>query len=239
MSEELNNSTSNELIQKVEKPKRKIQIKKFTRRVKTEDEHEVAGQEPLLGVETVQQEISTKSLLEEFPKLPVETLENKKARLAQYMRRGPLELNSKSIDLLKLESMKENMINAQLESYDYYQNQKTTDVLSDTLLLWSSSGIDKFSGLDGKFTKKCQEDETLKNDIADELSVYGYLISRPVRIISRLCLNFFQALREPTLRVKGYEVTGVRKPELEKTSLPRGGSFEEKNEKIEIVEEKN
>ena len=218
--EELNKSTS-ELIppstsfSRVEKPKRKIQIKKFVKQnVDNENDEKI---------EKTEENSSSKSLLEEFPKLPTESLENKKARLAQYMRRGPLEelnSNSKSTsDLLKLETMKENIINAQLESYDYYQNQKTTEVLSDTLLLWSSSGIDKFSGLNGNFTKKCQEDETLRNDIADELSVYGYLISRPVRIISRLCLNFFQALREPPSRVSE-----------EKKS----------NEtKIEIVEEKN
>ncbi len=222
--EELNKSTS-ELIppstsfSRVEKPKRKIPIKKFVKQNVDNENDEKIEKTPL--------EV-TSFCVAEIPKsfeLPTESLGNKKARLAQYMRRGPLEeLNPKGIDLVKLESMKENIITAQLESYDFYQNQKTTDVLSDTLLLWSSSGIDSFTGLEGKFTKKCQEDETLKNDISDELSVYGYLISRPVRIISRLCLNFFQALKEPR---------------VEKKTLPRGGSIEEKNEKIEIVEEKN
>ena len=131
--------------------------------------------------------------------LPDISIDQKKARLKQYKRR-PLPIDGLGQSTLPeqvgIDKMSEKKIDAQLEMYESVYNAQTNSMITENILRFCTSQIDSFTSLKGEYVKKNMEDETLKADLEDELSVITYMLSRRVRIIARVCQNWFSAFTE-------------------------------------------
>jgi hypothetical protein len=207
--------------EKQEKPKRRIPIKKYIKKEKCEDETNDSiintlkntnpsgytkpyGDDP----ETDSNFTETLDSMSNVMKgsvdvvkslIPDQDLDTKKLRLRQYMRSRPLiQLGKNAVnpEFEKIDKMKESEIDSKLDSYDFFINQETTNVLSSAVINFACGSVDSWARLDGRFNKKCLEDESLKADIQDELSRFSSWISRPIRIISRLALNAVESFKE-------------------------------------------
>ena len=188
-----------EIDEHIELPKRhKIPTAVFKPKSTSEVDFESTEEASSIGLEDVID--TSKSAYKTVSGLmPDISIDQKKARLKQYKRR-PLPIDGLGQSTLPeqvgIDKMSEKKIDAQLEMYESVYNAQTNSMITENILRFCTSQIDSFTSLGGNYVKKNMEDETLKADLEDELSVITYMLSRRVRIIARVCQNWFSAFTE-------------------------------------------